>query len=909
MTKRNSSGLRNAGAIATVAALTLGMAGPGVMTATADENTANGNTGNNASQVVPEPKYTTTVAGVTVVTFTKDSTGGYTATVPTVTGKLQDHVPVTGPGGFLTSLNLTRTPNKNDTSVVGEVKVSGSAIYTGQADNNGPKFTVNIAHYEQTYGQAVQWNKENLTDGQTIDLGTSTLPADNNPTDQLDFAGSKTGFKWGAAEWSNTNGASTVTRTGTTSRTVTLKDDTAGINQKWTVNFTKKAVRTDAWTTHVNGKNYTFQLDKDDTAKATFDEAHEYPGSVHVTGSSSFDMNPTPTFDKADPSEKLGQLDVSGTASYMHPKDDNALTPAFEASMPFSYTSGNPIGIDGPSKALLKGSDGKTYYQKYSNFTLDNSNNPNTDELKLSDGKEFSQAFKIDWAKDANGNPAVEVAEQKAEDGTTSVFVRRKGTVDGTVTVKDPASHKSVDVPIHIAVTADRAQDKSFTGLTVTRTDATGKATVYDGAKDFNAKFNPDTHEYTLTLPADAVGDSYTLGLTHGVDAQASKPTLTLGEGASRVLKVNVNGADYTVNVKFQPADLKADSPAKLTGLYVNKTGENTKGDLIDNWDPNRLDYVLALGEKEPSPYVLPEAPDGVTIKGGNITQNAQSTRQEWTVTDTATGTSRIYSLTVTRPVKTAVTEFKPADPAKQASTVDPANQQDTALASHGYTDKTGKYVTSDKDSYIIPEGGTFAYTPKNGQSATVTVAHEGMTYTYTVNVLAPDGATFAQHTYTVTYITAATHKAQLTGILVDGTAVNGFDPAKHEYAASVNDPDEWMVSPQYDKVSGMTVSTEKKGADATITVTSGDGLVKTTYKVHVTRKPFGGNGNNALGLASTGVGIGWVGWLIGMLAIIGGALGITAVTRKTKSNDADESSEPEPGNDATPSPDRSQNV
>lgn len=66
---------------------------------------------------------------------------------------------------------------------------------------------------------------------------------------------------------------------------------------------------------------------------------------------------------------------------------------------------------------------------------------------------------------------------------------------------------------------------------------------------------------------------------------------------------------------------------------------------------------------------------------------------------------------------------------------------------------------------------------------------------------------------------------------------------------------------------------------------------------------------NGVSPLASTGVGIGWVGWLIGILVVIGGALGITAVTRKTKSNDADESSEPEPGNDATPSPDRSQNV
>ena len=333
--------------------------------------------------------------------------------------------------------------------------------------------------------------------------------------------------------------------------------------------------------------------------------------------------------------------------------------------------------------------------------------------------------------------------------------------------------------------------------------------------------------------------------------------------------------------MKFQPADLKADSPAKLTGLYVNKTGENTKGQLIDNWNPNRLDYVLALGEKDPSPYVLPEAPDGVTIKGGNITQNAQSTRQEWIVTDTATGVSRTYSLTVTRPVKTAVTEFKPADPAKQDSTVDPESQQDTNLASHGYTGKDDKYVVSDKGSYEIPEGGTFAYEPKNGQSTTVTVAHEGMTYTYTVNVLAPDGSTFAQHTYTVTYITAATHKAQLTGILVDGTAVKGFDPARHEYNASVNDPDEWMVSPQYDKASGMTVSTEKKGADATITVTSGDGLVKTTYKVHVTRKPFGGNGNNALGLASTGVGGGTVAFLSMALMAMGTVLGLVARRRQ----------------------------
>lgn len=787
MTKRNSSGLRNAGTIATVAALTLGMAGPGVMTATADENTANGNNGSSETQTAKDTEYTTTVAG-TPVTFEKDANGDYAATIATVKGKFQNQVVVSGTDKSQNTLTTSQKPDTNG-------KITGSVVYTSAADS-APKFTLTVTDYE------------------IVDK---------------------------------------------------IVDDQA----------------TQPWNTTVEGKKYLLSV-KGNTASAVLDQSASYPGDITVTdGARKITLSPNYQNVTVESGDKLGQLNVSGAAVYKQAADATKPTPAFDVTLPFAYTSGTPVTVDGTETELTK-VDGGKYHADYAGPTLDESNKPSTDTVTLTGIK---TTLPIKWGKD------VQVVDKGTGD-TVSKFVRLTGTASGDVTIQDAASKKSVTVPVEVDVTADRAQDKSFTGLTVTRTNAKGETTVYDGAKDFNVKFNPDTHEYTLTLPADAVGDSYTLGLTHGVDAQASKPTLALGEGASRVLKVNVNGADYTVNVKFQPADLKADSPAKLTGLYVNKTGENTKGQLIDNWDPNRLDYVLALGEKDPSPYVLPEAPDGVTIKGGNITQNAQSTRQEWIVTDTATGTSRIYSLTVTRPVKTAVTEFKPADPAKQASTVDPANQQDTALASHGYTDKTGKYVTSDKDSYIIPEGGTFAYTPKNGQSATVTVAHEGMTYTYTVNVLAPDGTTFAQHTYTVTYITAATHKAQLTGILVDGTAVNGFDPAKHEYAASVNDPDEWMVSPQYDKASGMTVSTEKKGADATITVTSGDGLVKTTYKVHVTRKPFGGNGNNALGLASTGVGIGWVGWLIGILAIIGGALGITVAVRKPKGKATDETPE-----------------
>lgn len=51
---------------------------------------------------------------------------------------------------------------------------------------------------------------------------------------------------------------------------------------------------------------------------------------------------------------------------------------------------------------------------------------------------------------------------------------------------------------------------------------------------------------------------------------------------------------------------------------------------------------------------------------------------------------------------------------------------------------------------------------------------------------------------------------------------------------------------------------------------------------------------NGANPLASTGVGIGWVGWLIGILAIIGGALGITVAVRKPKGKATDETPAPE---------------
>lgn len=895
MSTSKHAGLRKAGTAATVAALTFGMAGATAITALADEPTAGRSTGSD-NQTTPDTgiEYTATVAGEQV-SFTKDADGNYSANVDSIDQMPASKLVVLDQDAKqVTTLNLQRNDAPDDTSVVGVVKKSGSATYTGRATAVSPTFTVNIGKYSQKFGQPVQYAGKDITEGEPINLGTTKLPDDNNPTDTFKFNDKVLGFDWGDLSTDTSNGTYTLYRQGTSQDTINLTNVGAGIDKTWVVQFTKRAVRSHVWNTTVDGKDYTFTLDNKGVEQVTLDKGSSYPqDKITVDGSSKFDMPGSITVSKADPSSKLGQVDVEGSVTYDKAADPKTPTPAFHAERTFAYTGGTALTIKGSRRNLLKGTNGKTYYTKVSTLNLGPDNEPTDDskQIVLTDGEKDVATADINWAKDENGKPDVTV-EDKTVDGATSKFVRRVGTADGTVKVTDPGSGKTMEVPFHIIATADRAQDKSFTGLTVTRTDAKGQTTVYDGTKDFDQKFSPDVHEYTLTLPASATGDSYTLGLTRGVDSEAGTPTIALGEGASRVLKVTVNGVEYKVNVKFQTSDIQADSPAKLSGIYVNRTGENTKGQLIDNWNPNRLDYVLALGEKDPSPYVLPEAPEGVTIKGGNVTQNAQSTKQEWIVTDTASGVSRTYSLTVTRPVKTAVTEFKPNDPAKQDPSEDVKTPQDTDLTSHGYVGKDGKYVKADKDTYEIPEGGAFAYEPKNGQSATVTVSHEGMTYMYTVNVLAQDGYAFAQHTYKVTYITQPTHLAQLTGILVDGTSVNGFDPAKREYTAAVNDPNEWMISPQYDKTTGMSVSTEKNGSDAIITVTSGDGLEKAVYKVHVTKKLLGGDGNSAMGLAETGVGASVLSWIVGILIILGGAIGIFATVRKPKSSDDGESPE-----------------
>ena len=603
-------------------------------------------------------------------------------------------------------------------------------------------------------------------------------------------------------------------------------------------------------------------------------------GSLNEDDNTKFTIEPTFREQHITSGDKLGTAIVSGTAVYHADANPDKGLPQFDITVPFEYSIGEEITLNnGTDKGtpFSKYEDG-SYHAGYSATGLsDKDNSPSYHEVTLSNKDKAT----VKW----ESTPKTMVGADNEHN-----IVVLSGTAEGTVTVDDGHGNK-IEQAYTVGTRDVRPEDKNFTKMTLTQTSSDGKSKSYEINKtDFD-----ENHQKVVDLPASDAKDSFSLSAEHGLDAEVSRPKLSV-DGTSRIITVNVNGVDYTVRVNFQTSDIQPDSPAKLNGIYVNLTGKAEKGTLIDNWNPNRLDYVVALKDANTSAYLLPEAPAGVTVKAGNVTQSAQSNRQEWTVTDTATGASRTYSVTVTRPVKTAVTEFQPKEPVEQSPVKTPDSQTDTSLASVGYVGKDGKYVPVTSDKFDIPEGGTFSYETKVGQSAVVSSSHKGMTYTYTVSVLSPDGNTFTQHDYTVTYITAATHKAELTGISVDGKLINGFDPNKTSYEVAVDNPDKWTVVGQYDKDSGMSITINKNGADATLTVTSGDGLVSKDYKVHVTKKLFGGAGTAGVSdLAQTGVNTGIIGLVIIVLAAVGGLLAV-AVKKLGKRKTASQTEESSDG-------------
>ena len=464
----------------------------------------------------------------------------------------------------------------------------------------------------------------------------------------------------------------------------------------------------------------------------------------------------------------------------------------------------------------------------------------------------------------------------KLSDGTTldgtlgeTVTTTPNGTtlLTRTLTADGKDSHGT---PVKAVATLSYTYDPRIS-LTLTHKSGTaenGQTVTVDGLTadmDVNALgsvYSAGVQERGLT------GDQWELNVKHG--ANVSNPMIavtTSGEG-SRILVATIRyqrlDADghtlvndskiVRVNVPFAAAPkVIGNDKAALAGIKVN-------GQDIPGFSADKVDYTITAGKDE-RVKVSPVARDGQTVVAGDSRQTAFTTVQTWTVSKD--GESRTYTVTLVRDhtEKTADEKFTPVEPAGQVSKAENPSDDNTALESVGYM-LDGAYHKSDSDEFTIPEGGILSWSSYAGQVVQPTVERDhGMTFRYELGVLSKDGTKYATRVLTVTYLTADTHRAELTGIKVDGRDVAGFDPKTMEYDVRVDNPERYVVTPSFDKMTGMSLTVHKTASQAVIKVTSADGLTQTTYTLNISKAT----------LADTGTGVG-LGSLIFLLAA--GAVG-----------------------------------
>lgn len=553
---------------------------------------------------------------------------------------------------------------------------------------------------------------------------------------------------------------------------------------------------------------------------------------------------------------QFGVKQHDGTQPYTGKNDGD--TTETNVSVDYSYADG--------TKLQLKRSTG-------ANTTLVPQNNPATSKTVWSIGEEHPVTFTLTGANklddsssviftDGSGisktvltkNAIVTYDHKQVVKVNDALIVRITGSVSGELNTE--GGNFAYEIPY----VADRTYNDTIKSLRITETATDGTINTYD--QNLNQVASEGTNQYQYTLPKlsyNHMASTYTItGVDAGADVVMTASPAQHNDDGSLTFTVLARSQHYTnsyqVTIPFAPAPVEPDAnAAHLSDITIN--GDSIKDVNGSGFNPDRLSYTVKAAEND-KVYILPIADSGVFVSAGDVTQSAGSSTYRWLVSQPGKNTTT-YSVTVlrVRTWKTADEEFTPKQPIQQEGT-EIAGENDTDLQSHGYVDSQGKYVAIDKDDYTIPEGGTFSYQAKSGQISLVTTTKtKGMTYRYTVNIAAPgDLSKFIQHVFTVTYITPATQEASLTGIKINGQAIPKFDPATHEYTVEVPRIDQWTIVPQYNEQSGMAVNTHKADSEATISVTSADGLVTTNYKVHVELSKDAGLKNDTTGiLAQTG--------------------------------------------------------
>lgn len=344
------------------------------------------------------------------------------------------------------------------------------------------------------------------------------------------------------------------------------------------------------------------------------------------------------------------------------------------------------------------------------------------------------------------------------------------------------------------------------------------------------------------------------------VDGKIAKDKPSSGDMAYRVTIKGKSGGTvaYTLHTASQDASSKAD-PGELKGVTATANGTAVK-----DFNPVK-----------DGTYTVP---DDAEVKIGDVPDGWKLDHK----TDSKTGT---LTFTCTKDDVTVTWTFKYDDGTTTPSTGDKADPSElagvTATADGKPVDgfaptKTGTWTVPDGAEVKLsglPDGwasyknldakpGTLSYDIKKGDVTVVT-----WTFTYDSTTDPDKPATGAE--------------VKISNVPSDWKLDKTASDSKLVFAASKDGTTvTWTFEYQGKDDGGATTNPGDNAGNKS--QNNNDG---TTSKPTV---------NGANPLASTGVGIGWVGWLIGILAIIGGALGITVAVRKPKGKATDETPAPE---------------
>ena len=369
-----------------------------------------------------------------------------------------------------------------------------------------------------------------------------------------------------------------------------------------------------------------------------------------------------------------------------------------------------------------------------------------------------------------------------------------EGGVDGVTTIEVKAASGAITT-YRLTFQTEKSGNSALTGIAL------------DGVALEN--FDPDTLEYTVTLPAGVTalpvitwtaGDAYQkVSLFSNQTQMTARLTVTAGDGSTRVYKLTF--------------ELEKFANALLQMIYLD-------GKDMEGFEPEQLDYSL-VWKSTTMPKVTVATNPGQAV---SISCPASYGLVRIVVTP-EDGSPVTYSVRLNSPDEVQLPPF-PADQFKVSD-----NAQLSALYIDGkpydlFTAGTYEYTYNlPLGTYQVP--AVMAVAAARGQ--TITIEHGAVNRPTRIRVLAADKK--AQQTYTIHFAAPRSSNTLLSSVEIDGVNFE-FNPAQKTYTdiilpyGRVSTPS--LIVERAESAQALTITEAPIGTPSTVLVTAEDGTQAT---------------------------------------------------------------------------------